>query len=113
MTTENTAQNTVSEADMNLLAMIKASNSKKSTGLGYMWGSATESVGELAGAVSEAAKATRILAQVGTKQAVLANVEADKEILEAYGIEAYGIEATGLEAVMASEQLMRLLTQRR
>ena len=98
---------TISESDMQLLAMIKAGNdnkNKKSSGLGFMWSNTTESVGEVFGTVAIAAKASRVFAESGLDQALQAKADSGQELLEKYGI-----QATGLEAVTTAKQLRNLL----
>ena len=106
MTTAKKNELTVSESDMQLLAMIKAgtSKNKKSSGLGFMWSNTTESVGEVFGTVAIAAKATRVLAESGLDQALQSKADSGQELLEKYDI-----TATGVEAVIAAKQLRTLL----
>jgi hypothetical protein len=90
-----------------LKLMSQPKKKEKSSGLGFMWNNTTTAVGVLSGTVAEAATATRLMASLGVAQAMQANMEADQELLSAYGI-----EANGYEAVEAAKLLKKLILGR-
>ena len=87
--------------------MSQPKKKEKTAGLGFMWSKSTQAVGELSDTVAQAATATRLMAQLGVTQAMQANMEADEELLQSYGI-----TATGYEAVEAAKILKQLILGR-
>ena len=94
----------VSPAEQAMLDMMR-SGGKEKKGLGLVWGSTTDAIGEVFGGVSTIARAGRILAEQAESHALIGKSEASKELLETYG---FG-ELTGLEAVAMAKQLKTML----
>ena len=94
----------MSPAEQAMLNMMRSGASKQKKGLGLVWGSTTDAVGEIFGSVSTIARAGRVLAEQAEDHALLGKSESSKELLSAYGI-----EATGYEAVVAAKQLKKML----
>jgi len=76
----------------------------KNKGIGFVWGNTTQAIGELSGGVTSLAQAGRVLADNAVSHALLGKVEADMELLSAYGL-----NEKGFEAVKAARELKHLL----
>ena len=104
MATAKKEQNVLSPSEQAMINMMRNGSGKQKQGLGLVWSSSTDAIGEVFGSVSTLARAGRILAEQAEDQALLGKTESSQELLAAYGI-----EATGYEAVTAAKQLKKLL----
>ena len=95
----------LSIAEQAVLDMMRGGAGKQKKGLGLMWGSVTESVGETFGGITIIARAGRILAEQAEAHALIGKAESNKELLAAYGFE----ELEGLQAVAMAAQLKTML----
>ena len=94
----------ISSAEQAMLDMMRTGSGKQKKGLGLVWGSTTDAVGEIFGSVSVIARAGRILAEQAEDHALLGKTESSQELLAAYGI-----TETGYAAVVAAKQLKKML----
>jgi hypothetical protein len=94
----------LSPTEAAMLQAMRQGSGKSKKGLGLMWGSSTEAIGEVFGTITVLARSGRVLAEQAEDHALLGRTESSQELLAAYNI-----EATGYEAVLAAKQLKKLL----
>ena len=88
-----------------LLAMLlDKPKTKAKKGLGKVWGSSTDAVGEVFDTLKTTTYSLHALARQAENHALLGETESAQELLALYGI-----EAEGFQAVEAAKQLKNML----